>query len=80
MIELTMEDLLLWMLGVPLISIGIYSLFSALRTHKTEKKESAEISSCRICGHLFRERRRDKIVDCPACGCKTERARTRRLG
>lgn len=80
MIELTFEEFCLWVVGVPLLGVGIYCFFSALKYRALAARQRQGMMRCRVCGNMYRELRREKIVECPQCGAANEKGRSRRLG
>lgn len=80
MIELTMEEFILWVIGVPLLSIGFYSLVTMLKRRAVIRTIQSHIIRCRVCGKLYQDRSRDKSPECPECGRANDRGDSRRLG
>lgn len=80
MIELTLEEFILWVVCTPIVGIGLYTAFMGLRSSSRVRKAKNHVISCRGCGHLYQDRSRDKDPVCPNCGRANERGRSRRLG
>ncbi len=80
MIELTMEELILWAVGVPLLAIGFYCGWAGFRRRVMIRRRKAHILTCRVCGQLYRDCSYDREVKCPECGRMNERGASRRLG
>jgi len=75
MIELTLEDFILWAISVPLVGIGLYTLFVGLRRRSKIRAAKVNVLCCRVCGHLYQDRSREKFPVCPECGRPNERGR-----
>jgi hypothetical protein len=80
MIELTMEEFMLWVIGVPLLGIGLYSILAGLKRRATIRAAQLKIVCCRVCGNLYRDRSRERSPQCPGCGRANDRGKSRRLG
>lgn len=80
MIDLTMEDFILWMIGVPLVGIGLVTLISGMKRRARKRGLRQQIVRCRICGHLYKDKSRGKFPECPECDSVNERGKSRRLG
>ncbi len=80
MIELTFEEFLLWMVGAPMVLMGIYSLLVGANRRARNKKAKDSVIVCRVCGHLYQDCSKDKSPICPACNRGNDRGRSRRLG
>lgn len=80
MIELSMEDFILWMIGAPLVAIGLVSLLAGMRRRSRKRTLHKQIVRCRICGHMYKDQTRERIVECPECGRPNEKGGSRRLG
>lgn len=80
MIDLTMEEFILWMISVPILIVGLHSLLSALKRRSSQNQARRNILTCRVCGHVYQDRSRTRDPECPECGRANERGRSRRLG
>lgn len=80
MIELTMEEFVLWAVCVPLLGIGIYSAVAGYRRRARARQARHNIIRCRVCGHLYQDRSRERFPPCPECRRPNDRGRSRRLG
>jgi len=80
MIELTMEEFILWVIGVPILSIGLYSLFAGMKRRSVIRAAWLQIVRCRACGHIYKDRTRERSPECPECGRSNDRGDSRRLG
>ena len=80
MIDLTIEEFILWMISVPIVMVGIYTFVSGMKRRSALKVARRNIVTCRVCGHLYQERSRERDPACPECGRLNERGRSRRLG
>ncbi len=80
MIELTIEELILWMISVPIVMVGLFTLIASLRRRAVLRAARHHIVTCRICGHLYMDRSRERDPSCPECGRANGRGRSRRLG
>jgi len=80
MIELTMEEFILWVIGVPILGVIFYSLIAGIRRSAKIRANRLQIVSCRVCGNLYKDRSRERSPDCPECGRANDRGESRRLG
>ena len=80
MIELTIEELILWMVGGPLLGILLYSFFSALTRNASIRQSKNQIVKCEVCGYLSKPPVTEKFPLCAKCGRKNDRGESRRLG
>jgi len=80
MIDLTIEELILWMVGVPLIWVGMYLLLYQVKHYFHRRQKKREIITCRICGNVYRDTSREKMPPCPVCDRLNYRGDPRRLG
>lgn len=80
MIDLTMEEFILWAISVPIVMVGMYALVSGLKRRTALKVAQRNIVTCRVCGYLYQDRSRERDPACPECGRLNERGRSRRLG
>lgn len=80
MIELTIEEFVLWVVGVPLLSIGFYCAWTGFRRRAMIRRRKLRIFTCRVCGHLYEDRGYGREVRCPECGRVNERGGSGRLG
>lgn len=80
MIDLTMEEFILWMVCVPMVMIGAYSFLASMKRRAIIRSARRQIVSCRVCGHLYIDRSREQDPLCPECGRANERGRSRKLG
>lgn len=80
MIELTLEEFLLWLVGVPLLSIGFFILIAKMKRRSTIRARQKQILCCAACGNVYQSRSRERFPQCPECGRLNERGSSRRLG
>ncbi len=80
MIDLTMEDFILWMIGAPLVIIGFVSVLAAMRYRSRKRRLKQQIIRCQICGFLYKDVSRERFCECPECLSANERGQPRRLG
>lgn len=80
MIDLTMEDFLLWVIALPMVGIGVVTLLRGMTMRARKRSLQQEIIRCRICGYLFKDKGREKYCACPECESMNERGKSRRLG
>ena len=79
MIELTLEELALWLLGVPLLGIGLAVFLAYLNRRSRIRLRKREIVTCRVCGHVYKDKTKERHSLCPECGRANERGLPRRL-
>lgn len=80
MIELTLEEFILWVIGVPLLGIGLYSFFAGMKRRSIIRGIQQYIVRCRACGYVYQDRSRERSPECPECGRGNDRGDSRRLG
>ncbi len=80
MIDLTMEEFILWMICVPILMVGFYTVAGSLQRRASQRQARRHIVICRVCGYLYHDRSRSRGPRCPECGRSNERGRSRRLG
>lgn len=80
MIELTIEDFILWVVGIPIVAIGLFYFFVSIRRRKKAHYAKQEIIRCRGCGFLFQNKTREKAPECPECGRKNDRGSCTKFG
>ena len=80
MIELTLEELSLWLLGVPLLGIGMVVFLATLNRRAKVRLRKREIVTCRVCGHVYKDQTKEHRPECPECGRPNDRGDSRRLG
>jgi rRNA maturation endonuclease Nob1 len=80
MIDLTMEEFALWLVGVPLLGIG-FAVFMAVLGRRTKiRARKREIVTCGVCGHIYKDTSKERLPECPECGRSNNRGNSRRLG
>ena len=80
MIELTMEEFLLWLVGVPLLGIGFFILLAKIKKRSNIRARQKQILHCNGCGCIYQNRDRERSPKCPEYGRANERGSSRRLG
>lgn len=80
MIELTLEDFFLWMVGAPIVFLGLYSILVGASRRSRNKKARNNVINCRVCSYVYQDRSKEKSPICPACDRANDRGRSRRLG
>lgn len=75
-----MEDFLLWVIGLPLVGIAFVSIIAGMRKQARNRVLRWEIVRCRVCGHLYKDKTREKSPECPECESINERGKSSRLG
>lgn len=80
MIELTIEELILWVIGVPLIFIGLMALVNMMKGLEEKRKSKNKLIRCRACGYVYQDASREKSPHCPDCGRSNDRGESKRLG
>ena len=80
MIDLEFEELILWIISVPIVMVGCMVFISAWRRLILLKTARRHIVTCHVCGFLYQDRGRDRAPACPKCGRANERGPTKRLG
>lgn len=80
MIELTIEDFILWMISLPMVMIGLHAIWANMKRRASINSARRHIVNCRVCGNLYQDRSRERHPACPECGRANQRGRSRRLG
>ena len=80
MIELTMEEFVLWLIGVPLLGIGFFVLLASMKRRAKIRLRQRQVLRCGACGYIYQNRARERFPNCPECGRANERGVSRRLG
>lgn len=80
MIELTLEEFLLWLVGAPLLGIGFCILVAKIKRRSKIRARKKQILHCSGCGHIYQNRSRERCPKCPECGRVNKRGNSRRLG
>lgn len=80
MIELSIEDFILWVVGLPIVVIGLYFLLLGLQSRRNKRNSSRQLIRCRGCGVLFQDKTREKRPVCPDCGRKNDRGSSTKFG
>ena len=75
-----MEEFLLWGVGIPLVAVALVTVIAGFRRRGRKRGLRLEIIRCRICGHLYKDKTRERFPGCPECGSANERGKSRRLG
>ena len=80
MIDLSMEEFLLWVIGVPMVIIGLVAVGRSMKHRARKRSLRREIVRCRVCGYLYKDKTRERYCECPVCSSMNERGEARRLG
>lgn len=80
MLEMSFEDLVIFVLAIPLLFVGILLLGSKMAQKALRKRVEETLFSCDVCGCLYEDESAKKIVPCPECGRMNQRGRDRSLG
>lgn len=80
MIEITLQDLMLWSISISLIVIGLLRIFSKFRRWVKRKSQRKNIVYCNVCVSYFHDDSEEKYVKCPSCKREMTRGRKRKLG
>ena len=80
MIDLSFEELILWIISVPIVMVGCIVIISRLRRRAVLKSVRRHIVTCHVCGFIYQDRSRDRAPECPECGRANERGPSKRLG
>lgn len=76
-----MDELALWVVGLPMIFIGVFYFIGGLRSVMKRSRSRAQVIECRACGHIFsKAATSEKQIPCPACLRVNETGRSRQLG
>ena len=80
MIELTLEQLAGYAIGLTMALVVFLFLREGRRTAKHERRAVRNRVVCRLCLAVFEASSRDPVQTCPECGGATERGGSRPLG
>jgi len=80
MIDLALEEFILWIISVPMVVVGCMVFISGWRRRAVLKAARRHIVTCHVCGFIYQDRGRDRAPACPECGRANERGPTKRLG
>ena len=80
MIEMGIVDLMMWVVGLTLVTIGLLRLLSKLRRETSRSSQRKSILYCNVCVKYFSDESDKKWVDCPKCGRPIRKGRPRNLG
>ncbi len=80
MIELSIEDFILWVVSLPIVVIGLFYLFSGVANRGERLASSRYNVRCRGCGSVFQDATREKHPQCPECGRKNHRKGAQKFG
>lgn len=80
MIDLSLEEFILWIISVPIVMVGFLVFVSAWRRRLAVKSARRCIVTCHVCGFIYQDRSRDRAPICPECDRANERGPTKRLG
>lgn len=78
--ELTLADFVLYVVLGSFAMMLIAAVVSRTLHERVEKRSLANRLICRLCLHAFEDTGHVRTVDCPVCGAKNEKGRSRRLG
>lgn len=80
MIELTLTELALAVVGLAMGLVVFFTLVSRWKHAAAERRSGQRRLVCRECGHAWEDERGERIVECPECGVRNRRGRDLRLG
>lgn len=80
MIDLTMEEFILWGICVPMVMIGLFYFVATMKRRSSQRATQRHIVICRVCENLYQDRSREVAPVCPECGRANDRGRSKRLG
>lgn len=75
MIDLTLTEFAVAVVGGSLLWVAASVAVSRWSNANAERRGVRDRVVCRICRHVFEDRERGKLVDCPECGAANERRR-----
>ncbi len=78
--ELTLADFVLYGVLGSFALVPIFAIISRTLHARTENRALAHRVICRLCLHAFEDRSHLATVDCPVCGARNEKGRSRKLG
>jgi len=80
MIELTLTELALVVVGVAMCLVAFFGWMSRWAASNAEKRSLRQRIVCRLCLAVFEDSGRQDVVNCPECGAKTKRGGPQSLG
>jgi hypothetical protein len=75
MIDLTLTEFAVAVVGASLLWVVAAVAVSRWSNANAERRALRDRVVCRICCHVFEERSRLRVVECPECGAANERGR-----
>jgi hypothetical protein len=76
MIPVSLSTLVLLGMGFGIALLGVLWLIAIWREKRDERRASANLVHCRICGNIY-ENSKQKISACPSCGSLNESSQPR---
>jgi uncharacterized paraquat-inducible protein A len=77
---ISLPELLLAIVLLPLGWIVLDWIFEVLGHRRTANKLRSEVRTCHLCGKSYREERQVKLSTCPTCLARNDRRGHRKLG
>ena len=77
---ISIEDLMIWVLGISIIGIGLLRILSRWRQKSSDSRQRKDVIYCNVCVKYSQDNSGDKIVCCSGCGRELVRGRNRSLG
>ncbi|MBC8128406.1 MAG: hypothetical protein H8M99_14790 [Gloeobacteraceae cyanobacterium ES-bin-144] len=78
--DLTLAEFVLMVVFGSSAMVVAFTIISRTLHARSESRSLAHRVICRLCLHAYEDRSHVKVLDCPACGAKNEKGRSRRLG
>ena len=80
MIALSLTELAFWVIGVALILVIVGAWGAHWASAKEERRSVRDRAVCRLCLAVFETPGRERTLECPECGAKTDRQGPTPLG
>ncbi len=80
MIEVDLEDIFLWALGLALVTVVVLRVFFKLRQLGSHGRDRRSVYYCNVCVKYFHEENEPRFTACPSCKRQVKRGRRKNMG
>ena len=80
MIEITIEEFVLWVVGTAMVLVAFYVILTGAKHHREAKARVKKVIRCHGCGYVYHDDTRALFPECPECGRRNHRGKSKRLG
>jgi predicted RNA-binding Zn-ribbon protein involved in translation (DUF1610 family) len=75
MIQVSLTELILLGMAVCIGLLTLFWLMAVVWERRNERRVRSDLIHCRICGTIFENAERLKVMHCPLCGSQNEAVR-----